>query len=329
MACGVTVMYGPPGSGVRILSGIFVEGSWRRQDFVPPSSLMHRRSLMDRIGPWGHPDMLSAPVDCDLLQRAFHAGARLVSTERLTVFKFNSAFRRDSYLHRDAGEQQAMLERLQANPARCVEQEWAGLMRARCEHRLIDHSMPDEWTVPPGFIHRINLSNRGLQDLDIHEVSETRRFSLDDQPSAMDWYGVESMEEWGTFRWSGPSPVTSLMLPVRVPHPFRIRLQLLNWLGVDLASEVALRIAGQKIEFTCEQVSAPAVRLVTGIVAPHIPADGLRVQINVGRLRCPLFETDGASQDKRWLGVCVNWVEVEPVTRPTVPSRELAQTRSS
>ena len=37
--------------------------------------------------------------------------------ERLTVFKFNSAWRRDSYLLRDVREQERMLARLRANAA--------------------------------------------------------------------------------------------------------------------------------------------------------------------------------------------------------------------
>lgn len=59
--------------------------------FVPPSSLMHRRSLFDEIGPWGDPDRLSIPVDLEFLSRAAWRGARIAFLPRLTVLKWPSA----------------------------------------------------------------------------------------------------------------------------------------------------------------------------------------------------------------------------------------------
>lgn len=312
LACSVCIMYGPPDSGVRFVSGIFAEGRYHRQDFLPPSSFMHRRELTARIGPWGRPEGLSAPVDSDLLMRAFQADARVVSTERLTVFKFNSALRRNSYVLRDTSEQRKMLERLIADPAGCTEQEWAGLMRARREHRLFEHSMPDEWERPPGFYYHASMRARGLEDLDTCKLQGKRRFTMDDQESILDWHGVERADEWGTYRWSGPSPMAGLSLPVQVPLRFRIRLQLLNWFGVNIANEVSLYVFGEKVEFNCSEMRSPAVCLEATISVPQPSADPLSVRIAVARLRCPYFETEGRSPDTRWLGVCANWIEVEP-----------------
>jgi glycosyltransferase involved in cell wall biosynthesis len=313
IACAVTVMYGPPGSGVRGLSGIFVGGSHWMDDFVPPSSIMHRRSLIDRIGPWRHPEELSDPVDCDLLRRAFNAGARPRSTDRLTVFKFNSAWRRDSYLRRDAAEQRRMLDRLTADPERCAEEEWAGLLRAVREKRLIESRMPDAGAVPPGHYYHEFMRNRGLEDAEVCELTETRRFSIEDQTSALDWHAVEPSEKWGPYRWSGPSPIAVCALPVRVPPRFRLRLQVLNWLPADIAGEVKLAVAGRPVAFTCREDGAPAVLLEAVVSLAEAPAGPLRVQIEVARLRCPFFETGGASPDQRWLGVCVSWIELEPL----------------
>jgi hypothetical protein len=313
MACGVCIMYGPPGSGVRFVSGVFVEGRYHKQDFLPPSSFMHRRELTGRIGPWRRAEELSVPVDCDLLTRAFRAGTSFVSTERLTVFKFNSAWRRNSYLRRDTSEQRKMLERLSAGAADCTEQEWAGLMRARREFRLFDPVIPDDtWDLPPGSFYHQGLRARGLEDIDTCELLGNRRFMMDDQESTLDWHGVERADEWGTFRWSGPSPTAVVSLPVQAPPRLRIRLQLLNWLGVNIADEVGLLVFGEKVEFICREMRSPAVCLEAEICAPPLAAGPLRVQIAAARLRCPYFETEGRSPDKRWLGVCVNWIELEP-----------------
>lgn len=59
--------------------------------FVPPSSLMHRRSLFDDIGPWADPDDLSMAVDREFLSRAARRGARIGFLPRLTVLKWPSA----------------------------------------------------------------------------------------------------------------------------------------------------------------------------------------------------------------------------------------------
>jgi glycosyltransferase involved in cell wall biosynthesis len=315
LACSVCIMYGPPASGFRMASGVFIEGRYRRHDFLPPSSLMHRRELIARIGPWARPEDLPSPVDSDFLRRAFQAGARFTSTDRLTAFKFNSAWRRDSYLLRDTSEQQCMLNRLRSDSAGCVEQEWAALMRAQREYRLLVPTILDQWDCPPGHYHHVYLRARGLEGVDLSDLLEARRFSVDDQESLLDWHGVERSEEWGSYRWTGPSPAAFLTLPVRAPARFRIHLQLLNWLGVDLASEVSLAVAGQKIEFTCAGTTAPIVELDAVVSTPEDSSGGpLRVQIACAHLRCPFFETEGRSPDTRWLGVCVNWIEVEPVS---------------
>lgn len=59
--------------------------------FVPPSSLMHRRSLFDEIGPWADPESLPLPVDLEFLSRAARHGARIGFLPRLTVLKWPSA----------------------------------------------------------------------------------------------------------------------------------------------------------------------------------------------------------------------------------------------
>lgn len=105
-----------------------------------------------------------------------------------------------------------------------------------------------------------------------------------------------------------------LILPVRVPKRFRIRLQILNWFAVDLAKELTLLVEGEAVDFTCHSRGGPAVLVESEISATELPAP-LRVQVTVARLRCQYFETNGVIADARWLGVCVNWIEVEPVVQ--------------
>jgi glycosyltransferase involved in cell wall biosynthesis len=313
LGCGVTCMYGPPGSGIRGLSGIFIEGCYRKEDFFPPSSMMHRRSLVARIGPWRLPDSIADPVDCDFLRRAYESGALIVSTDRLTVFKFNSAWRRDSYIRREVGEQRRMLARLREDPDRCVESEWADLVRSAREKRMIETVLPAGTSYPLGHYHYLNLRNRGLEKLELRRLVEPTKFTLEDQPSALEWHGVESVDGRGPFRWSGPSPVALIALPVIAPSRFRLRIVVLNWIGTDFAAEISLCVAGHPVAFACYGSGQPDVTLESEVTALEPQSGPLRIQLKVSRLRCPYFETGGASPDMRWLGVCVESVEVVPL----------------
>lgn len=42
------------------------------------------------------------------------------------------------------------------------------------------------------------------------------------------------------------------------------------------------------------------------------PDDGLRITFEVGKVQRPIDL--GVNQDRRWLGIAVNWIEVEPVS---------------
>jgi hypothetical protein len=313
IACGVTCMYGPPGSGIRGLSGIFIEGRYRKQDFFPPSSMMHRRSLIARIGPWRHPEEIADPVDCDFLRRSEKAGALIVSTDRLTVFKFNAAWRRDSYIRREVDEQRQILGRLRADPARCVEEEWAGLVRAAREKRMIETTMPEEASGPRGHYHHMYSRNRGLVKSELRTISGPERFTLEDQPSALEWYGVEHYGGRGPYRWSGPSPVSVIALPVVPPLRFRLRIVVLNWTSADLAAEISLRVFDRPTAFTCHDDGHPAVTLESEVANLEAQTGPLRIQLRVAHLRCYHFESGGTNSDTRWLGVCVESVEIVPL----------------
>jgi hypothetical protein len=168
--------------------------------------------------------------------------------------------------------------------------------------------MPAAFTGAPGERHRESLRERGLEAPASEELRARRRFRLDDQVSTTDWHAVERSRRWGTYRWSGPAPTAMIVLPVATAGACEARLQLLNFFGVDLSREVTLAVGGRQVEFTLEAGGGVATRLKARL-------DGamegpLRVEITVARMRCPHFESGSA--DVRWLGVCVNWIEVAP-----------------
>lgn len=95
----VTEEVGPRGSGYRGLRGVFAD------DPPPPSSLVHRAGLSDEIGPWRDYREIVEPPDVDFVDRARRHGAGFAASGALTVFKFNSALRRNSYIEKPCEDQ--------------------------------------------------------------------------------------------------------------------------------------------------------------------------------------------------------------------------------
>ena len=114
LAGSVAILYGPPESGVAGVSGIFASGAYSWNDFLPPSSILHTRALVEKIGFWKEPMTIALPTDVEFQRRAFESGAKIVSSDQLTVFKFNAAWRRNSYLVKPTAEQEEMLNRIES-----------------------------------------------------------------------------------------------------------------------------------------------------------------------------------------------------------------------
>src|SRR5262249_18565062 len=101
--------YGPEGSHVYLVTGLFEDEEAPFQHFFPPSSLAHRRRVAHALGGWRDPRTVAAPVDADFLLRAARAGLRFRSTGQITVHKFAAGHRYLSYLRPSSDEQWAML----------------------------------------------------------------------------------------------------------------------------------------------------------------------------------------------------------------------------
>jgi glycosyltransferase involved in cell wall biosynthesis len=111
---GVTEQVGPPGSGYRALAGVSLRGRYRAGEWIPPTAIVHRRDLVDRIGPWRDYRTLVLPPDQEFVLRAHRHGLRFVSTNALTVFKFSSAQRRNSYVEKPSHEQARYRRRIES-----------------------------------------------------------------------------------------------------------------------------------------------------------------------------------------------------------------------
>lgn len=111
----VTEVLGPPGSGDRRLVGL-TPGMHVMRLQAPPSSILHRTALTREIGGWRDYRELRVLPELDLLQRTWDRGRKIVPVSELTVFKFPSGLRKNSYLERKSEEQADCRRRLAREP---------------------------------------------------------------------------------------------------------------------------------------------------------------------------------------------------------------------
>ena len=100
---------GPPGSNFRLIPFLVYSGSFANR--ATPSSTMHRRDCVAATGGWRDYRGIVDPPDREFIDRvAVEHGA--VAVPALTVCKFNSALRRNSYVERRSDEQRLWSERI-------------------------------------------------------------------------------------------------------------------------------------------------------------------------------------------------------------------------
>jgi glycosyltransferase involved in cell wall biosynthesis len=303
VAGAVTIMYGPPGSDAYALSGILVRDRFEPDDFMVPSSILHRRSLVEKIGFWKNASEISSPTDCEFLKRAFDNGASIVTTNEVSVFKFNAAWRKGAYRSRRSDEQQAMLDRIRSG-VDFRQAEMVAVIRSIFEDRFCRVKAPDPSLYKPGEISRHNATIKGTAKQEIRNLTPADgpvRFDLSSQTQTFDWHGLETHEEM-TCRWSGPSRVSHLEFPVRIDVPFTVRVFVPNHFQQDLGADVQLSVNDTPV----------AHELNSSILTAQAPAmkeAPLTVTIRVKRTVRPVDLK--LNQDPRWLGVAVAWLEFE------------------
>ena len=116
IAFSLGVLIGAPELGGRRLFGAFENGRFPRGAHIPPSGLVHRKSLVDQSGGWPDHRVTRGSPEADLCARFLDQGAKFVGVSEVTVFKFPSAWRPYSYTTRSCEEQTAFFARMQNEP---------------------------------------------------------------------------------------------------------------------------------------------------------------------------------------------------------------------
>ena len=109
VAYGVMEVIGPS-DGFRTTAPVkpqYSPGQW-----IGPTAVAHRRSMIDRIGGWRHYRELTVDPEVDLWQRAYEAGYKFTCVPRLTSLKFAAGGRPGIYKEKPNHEQSQWFERI-------------------------------------------------------------------------------------------------------------------------------------------------------------------------------------------------------------------------
>jgi glycosyltransferase involved in cell wall biosynthesis len=89
----------------------YVPGQW-----LPPTGVVHRRGVTERVGGWGDYRGLTIPPEADLWRRAYDHGFQFAFVPRLTALKFPASKRPGVYTETPYHEQAEWFEKIRSEP---------------------------------------------------------------------------------------------------------------------------------------------------------------------------------------------------------------------
>jgi hypothetical protein len=297
------VYYGPKGSDIYHVTGLFDILDAPFGHFFPPTSIAHRRDVTARIGNWQDPHLIKAPVDADFLLRAARAQLRLASTGRITAHKFAAGHRYLSYLRVSSDEQQQMLRALEEEPG-IDSDEIISTAKKSAQYmsmRSVDYSV-----YPAGSAFEYNRQNKGISKSAIQPLHHRTVIEQSDESRALDWYGVE-LHGGRRYRWSGPHPRPKILIPY-TGNRARVSIQVLAGPPSSDLHALTLFVEDQEIDYSVET----GVEGVSWLIS-EIPLKAS--DYTVLALETPMFRPSeiGSSEDTRKLGIAVADIVLEPI----------------
>jgi glycosyltransferase involved in cell wall biosynthesis len=314
VVCSGALLFANPESGVRSVTGFFPNNRFSPRHFFPPSSMLHTRKLGQRIRGWRSPEQARVAVDCDFLQRCFDMGARFASTADITAFKFNAAWRRDCYRHNTAPEQEAFLREMRERGEAFRREQLTQTIRAAIEDKLHKLELSGDPDRSAADFTRINAGFKGVAASTClrpqQQPDGRRRYRLTNAYAGFEWHPIEDSPLHGTFRWSGPSRVSTVKIPEDLSALGEIRVLIVSRIHRDVLRFARFYLNGQLTKGKLKR--GPGDALIWTAVPgkrpqQHSPEGILDLTIEVHENWRPVDL--GINEDRRWLGLAVSWVE--------------------
>lgn len=297
------IYYGPPGSEVYYITGLFTDGGAAFEHFFPPSALAHRRDVTERIGGWRDPRTMVAPVDSEFTLRAAQAGLQFASTGHVTVHKFAAGHRYLSYLRQSADEQRALLRVLDQDGAGHIEH-LIEVSKHTGQFMVMRH--PDFSPYEKGELFDRNRMNKGLNRPPLRPLSGRAVIEQTDDSRALDWHGLEQWRR--PVRWSGPNPRPKILIPF-VADRARLTIHIMALAPAARPEDIAVFVEDRKVDATIEHDAGGAFRL--RFIAPLSRHDYTVITLHTPVMFRP-HEVSG-SEDRRRLGLAAADIVLDPL----------------
>ena len=302
------IFYGPPESEVFEITGLFDSEEAPLTHFFPPTSIIHRREVTERIGKWQNPRSLTMPVDCDLLLRGAHEGLRFVSTQEITAHKFAAGHRYLSYLRTSSEEQKNVLAQNLLHGASDIQKI---ILRSKEDGLFMASRYSDFDSFEKGFLFDQNRKNKGILRPQLSPLIKREVIRQSDDPRALDWHGLEGTSR--SFRWSGPNPKPKILIPFSGKLA-RISIEI-------IAINPALQFTDLKLYLEDTFVATKVVKSFSGIRCLVADVQLKQNDYSILSLEAPTFQPcamDRHCPDKRWLGVAVGNIVLKPMRSGTI-----------
>ena len=206
-AVGGLIFHLPNGIPGSLVTGIFADDKAKHNNFFPPSSIAHKKSVCEKIGLWHMPLDIKAPVDCDFLLRAAAADLRFASTGKISVHKFAAGHRYLSYLMHESQEQIDMLALMKHADH---EQQITDIVeKAKLLGTYMVHNYTDFEKFAPGELARTNQCQKGVLQRPATLPAYGAVMRHKKGSYALDWQGAPK----DGIRWTARNPRPKMLVP--------------------------------------------------------------------------------------------------------------------
>lgn len=297
------IYYGPRGSDFYQVTGLFQSEEAPHMHFFPPTSVVHRRGVIELIGKWQDPRSLQSPVDCDFLLRAAKAGMRFVSTGKISAHKFAAGHRYLSYLRTSSEEQKDYLSQGHAYDGINIQKI---IQKSKEDKLFMSVCYVDVNSFQKGFLFNQNRKNKGIDRPQLRPLIKREVIHQSDDPRALDWHALEGKAK--PFRWSGPNPKPRILISFS-GELARISIEI-------VAINPAMQVRDLKLFLEDTIVATKVVKSLSGM--RHLVAD-IQLKQNdysILSLKAPTFQPCAIychSPDTRRLGVAVRNIVLKPI----------------
>jgi glycosyltransferase involved in cell wall biosynthesis len=300
---GGCIWHGPPDSDTDYVTGLFDTPDAAFYHLFPPSSIGHRRDVVERIGGWRAPRSIRAPADCDLMLRAVHAGLRFVSTGQISVHKFAAGHRYLYYLRPDCAEQAATLCQIKRGDRTRIE---SIVTRSKRHGLFMTMRYVDFSTHETGAAFEDNRRNKGLSRPPLRPLTGRTVIGQTDDPRALDWHPRDTPN--ARHRWSGPNARPKILVPYSGGRA-RFAIEVVAHAAVPYLYSVSILVEGTQVLHVVETRSDGSRWLV-------FDADLKAAEETILTLRTPAIfrpsEVYG-NEDQRRLGIPMADMVIEPL----------------